>query len=97
RWRAIRVNGVELLVDVGKLFGLGRLQCGVERFTPRIGGENRVEQACRCRRVLLIDRSNARGFRQQDITAERNEIADNELEQSRFPYPVAPDQSDFGA
>jgi hypothetical protein len=43
--------------------------------------------------MLLIDRSNAGGFRQQDFAALRDEIAEDQLEQRRFPDPVASDQA----
>ena len=44
RRRAVGVDGVEVLVDLGKVFGLGGLQLGIQGLAPRIGGEDRVEQ-----------------------------------------------------
>ncbi len=47
--------------------------------------------------MLLIDRSDPRGFGQDDIAAQRRQLALDELEQGRFAYAVAADQADFGA
>ena len=69
RRRAVGVDGVEPLIDLRQLFGFGGLQRGVERFAPRVGGQDRVEEADRRRRVLLIDRADPRRFRQQDLAA----------------------------
>ena len=71
-------------------------KCGVERLAPGIGGQDRIEEADRRRRVLLIDRTDPRGFRQQDFAAERDKIAENELEQRRLADPVPSDQADLG-
>src|SRR5208282_1069520 len=81
RRRAIRVDCVELLVNVRKLFGFSSLKQRVERFTLRIRGQNCVDECRRRRRVLLINRSDAMRLRQQNLAAERSEIADNKLEQ----------------
>ena len=93
RRRAIRVDRVQLLVNVGKLFRLSGFQRRIERFTLRIGGQNCVEETRRRRRMLLIDRSDAVCLRQQNLAAERNEIADDELEQGRFADAVAADHA----
>ena len=77
RRRAIGIDRVQPLIDVRKLFGLGCLQCGIQRFAPGIGGQNRVEQAYRRGRMLLIDRSDPGGLRQQDLAALRNKIAED--------------------
>ena len=64
RRRSIRVDRVQLLVNVGKLFRLGGFQRRIECFTLRIGGQNCVEETRRRRRMLLIDRSDAVRLRQ---------------------------------
>ena len=84
------------LIDFRELFRRGGFQCGVERLAPGVGGQNRIEEADRRRRMLLIDRSDPRGFRQQNFAAERHQIAENELEQGRLADPVASDQADLG-
>jgi hypothetical protein len=46
--------------------------------------------------MFLIDRSDPGGLRQQDLAAERNEIAEDQPKERRFPDAVAPDQPDLG-
>jgi hypothetical protein len=62
---------------------------------PRIGGENRVQKRDGRRRVFLIDRSDRGVFRQQDFTAQRHKVAEDQPEQGRFPDPVASHHTDF--
>ena len=97
RRRSVGVDRIQVLVNLGQVLGLGGFQLGVQRLALRIGGENRVEQCDRRRRMLLIDRSDPGSLRQQDIALQRGEITDDDLEQGRFADPVAPDKTDLGA
>ncbi len=95
--RAIGIDGVQALIDFGKLFGFGGLQLRVERLALRVGREHRIDQRHRRCRMLLIDRADPRAFGQHDLAALRRELAQNELEQGGFADAVAADQTDFGA
>ena len=57
RRRTVGVDGVELVINLRHLFGRGGFERGVECFAPRVGGEDRVDQRDRRRRVFLIDRT----------------------------------------
>ena len=97
RRRAVGVDRVEVLVDLGKVFGLGGFQLRIQGLALRVGGEDRVQQGDRRGRMLLIDRSDLCRLRQQDIALLRGELADDQLEQGRFADAVAPHQADLGA
>ena len=92
---AVSVDGIELRIELGHVLGRRGLKCCIERIAPRIGGEDGVDQGDRRRRMFLIDRADARGFREQNLAAERHILAEDELEQGRFADPVAADKTDF--
>ena len=97
RRRTVGIDGVELVINLRHLFGRCGFERGVECFAPRVGGEDRVDQRDRRRRVFLIDRTDLRRFRQQDFAAQRHQIAENHPEQRRLADAVASDQADFGS
>src|SRR6185437_8121986 len=82
-------------VDFGKLLGRGGFQLSVELFTPLVGSENRVEKRNGRRRVFLIDRADCGVLRQQNFTAERHKLANDQPEQGGFSDPVASNHADF--
>jgi hypothetical protein len=86
-----------LVINLRHLFGRCGFERGVECFAPGVGGEDRVDQRDRRRRVFLTDRTDLRRFRQQDFAAERHQIAENDLEQRRLADAVAADQADLGS
>ena len=94
---AVGVDFVEPRIDFRELFGLGGFELGIERFALRVGGEDRVDEADRRGRMLLVHRRDPRRLRQQDLAAQGHEIAEDDLEQRRFADPVAADQPDLGS
>ena len=96
RGRAIGVDLDQPVVDVAQPFGLGGFELGVQRFPLHIGRQDRVQEADRRGRMLLIDRCDPGRLRHADLAAVRDQLAQDQLEQRGFSDPVAPDQADLG-
>jgi hypothetical protein len=47
--------------------------------------------------VFLIDRADPRRFWQQDLAAQRHQIAEDDLEQRRLADAIPPDQANLGS
>jgi hypothetical protein len=92
RRRPIGVDLDQLLIDVAEPLGLGG-----QGFPPQVGGQDRIQEADRGCRVLLVDRGDASRLGQADVAAVGDKLAQDQLEQRGFANPVAPDQADLGS
>ena len=94
--RPVGVDGVEMLIDFRHFLGFGGLQLRGHFFAQRVGGEDRVDQRDRRRRMLLIDRADAGGLGSRS-RRRADQFAGDQLEQGRFADAVAADQADLAA